>query len=317
MSLKLLALLPFADPVRNEYRQRLSKLEALGEICIAATLDEAAAAIATADILLAFGVHLRRDIFGLANRLKWVHALGTGVDGIVDAPSLRPDVIVTSTRGIHGASMSELAFLLMLSMARDFPRTLQAQQQSSWERWPAKLLSGKSVGILGVGLIAQALAPRCKAFDMRVVGFSRESRKVPFFDEVVPREALLRAAPELDFLIILIPLSAETRNIVSRDIIGVMKPTGFIINLARGGVIDEAALIEALDQRRLAGAALDTFVQEPLPPESPLWRARNLIVTPHIGGFFDTYPAQAVAQFAANLSRLAAGETELMINRER
>ena len=151
--------------------------------------DEAKAAMADADILFAFGASLKADFFENAPRLKWVHAMGTGVDGIVDSKHIDKNVLVTSTRGIHGAPMSEAAIMFMLTLARNFRRTLDQQASQVWHRFFPQLLSGKTVGILGVGLIAEALAPRCQALGMTVVGISRSTSKPAGFDRIVPRRS--------------------------------------------------------------------------------------------------------------------------------
>src|SRR5574340_33456 len=133
--------------------------------------------IGDADILLCFSPPMADHVVRDAKKLKWIQALGTGVDNIVDLPSLGPDVLVTNIRGIHGAPVSEATVAYMLSLARDMPRSVHAQDQSKWERWPSALLSGKTVGILGVGLIAEYLAPICKLFGMTVVGISSAPRQ--------------------------------------------------------------------------------------------------------------------------------------------
>jgi phosphoglycerate dehydrogenase-like enzyme len=287
-------------------------------VITASDLDEVEARLPEADILMAFGAQLRsRDIFARAPRLKWVNALGTGLDGIVDAPSPAPGVIVTSTRGIHGVPMSEMAFMLMLALARDFPRVVRAQDRGLYQRWTPSLLHGKTVGILGVGLSAEALAPRCKAFGMNVVGISRTARDIPAFDRFYDRGEIAAAVRELDFLVLLIPYAAETREIVDAGVIAGMKPTAYLINLARGGVVDEAALMEALQGGRIAGAALDAFEQEPLAADNPWWRVRNTIVTPHLAGTYDRYAEDAFRQFEANFAHFLANRPDLMTNRER
>jgi D-2-hydroxyacid dehydrogenase (NADP+) len=280
-------------------------------------LDALEAAIPEADILLSFGAPLRRDVFTRAKRLKWVQALGTGLDGITDQPSLGREVLVTATRGIHGIPMSEAAFMLMLGLLRDFPRVVAMQEQGKWQRWSSRLLHGRIVGILGTGGVAQDLAPRCAAFGMKVIGFSRSTRAVPGFHELRPRDTLLASAPELDILVCLVPLEPDTRGMVSRAVIAALQPTAYVINLARGAVIDQDALLEALQEGRIAGAGLDTFVQEPLPPDHPLWRAPNTICTSHTSGAFSTYVDRAVEQFEANLAHFLAGETHLMTHLEK
>src|SRR5262249_10315977 len=145
-------------------------------------------------------------------KLKWIQALGTGVDNIIDLPSLGKEVLVTNVRGIHGAPVSEATIAYMLSLARDLPRASRAQEKGQWERWPAALLAGKTVGILGVGLIAEYLAPICKALGMTVVGFSGSPREAKSFDRMVHRDDLVKAVRDVDFLVALTPLTPETRG---------------------------------------------------------------------------------------------------------
>lgn len=279
-----------------------------------ASLDEAEERIAEADIFMSFG--LPRDIFATANRLKWVHSLGTGVNGLVDAPSLGHGVIVTATRGNHGAPMSEAAFLMLLSLARDFPRALRQQAEQRWARYAPQLLRGKRVGVVGTGVIAREFAPRCKAFGMHVTGFSRTARPIGSFDEVTVRERLPELAPTLDFLVLLVPLDEASRHLVDARVLSAMKPTAFLVNLARGAVVDESALVDALRAGRIAGAGLDTFVEEPLPGTHPLWTTPNTLITPHLGGFCDETEKDIVRQFSANLARFLAGDFGRMANRE-
>jgi phosphoglycerate dehydrogenase-like enzyme len=265
---------------------------------------------------MCFGPQVRKDFFQHTPKLKWVHSLGTGTDGITDSPYLGRDVIVTATRGIHGAPISEMAFLMMLAFARDFRRIERQRVAKKWERYPGVLLAEKTVGILGVGAIAENLAPRCKAFGMRVVGVSRSVRPVAGFDKIYSRAELVQAAAELDYFVLLVPLEDDSRNIVNERVLAALKPTAFLINLARGGVLDEDALIAALNGKRLAGAALDAHATEPLPADSPLWTMPNVITTPHIGGYYDNYPRDAAMQFEQSLKHFVAGKPELMLHRE-
>jgi phosphoglycerate dehydrogenase-like enzyme len=210
-----------------------------------------------------------------------------------------------------------MAFLTMLALTRDFRRIERQRAEQKWERYPGALLSEKTVGILCLGAIAEDMAPRFKAFGMRVVGISRTRRPIPGFDQIYARSELVQAAAELDYLVLLVPLEDDTRNIVNDAVLSAMKPTAFLINLARGGVLDEDALLRALNNKQIAGAALDALAREPLPPDNPLWTMPNVIITPHIGGFSDTYVRDASRQFEQSLAHLAAGRTDLMLHREK
>ena len=165
---------------------------------------------------LTFGPMMKDEVLHGADKLRWVQALGTGVDNLIDLPSLRPEVVVTNIRGIHGAPVSEAALMMMLAVARHFAGSVRNQDRHVWTRWPAQLLEGKTVGIFGVGLIAEVLAPKCKALGMNVVGFTSAQRQLAGFDRMHDRGALIAKAGTLDFLVLLAPYSEEIRNLVCR-----------------------------------------------------------------------------------------------------
>ena len=270
--------------------------------------------IADTDILLCFSPPMADHVVRDAPKLKWIQALGTGVDNIIDLPSLGKEVLVTNIRGIHGAPVSEATIAFMLSLARDMPRTVHGQDRREWDRFPARLLAGRTVGILGVGLIAEYLAPICKTFGMTVIGITGSPRETRGFDRMVRREDLIAVAPELDFLVVLIPMSAETRNIVGAGLFKAMKPSACLVNVARGGVVDEDALIAALEAGEIAGAGLDVFSQEPLPSASPLWTTKNVTIFPHLGGYSEGYEDRAMPTIAHNMACFLEGRPQDMIN---
>jgi phosphoglycerate dehydrogenase-like enzyme len=270
--------------------------------------------IADVDVLMCFSPPMADHVVRDAPKLKWIQALGTGVDNIVDLPSLNKEVVVTNVRGIHGAPVSEATIAYMLSLARNMPRSVHAQDRGEWERWPSQLLAGKTVGILGVGLIAEYLAPICKAFGMTVVGITGSPRPTPSFDRMVKRDDLVAVAPELDFLVALIPMSAETHNIVGEKVFKAMKPTAYLVNVARGGVVDEPALIKALEAGEIAGAGLDVFAQEPLPAGNPLWKTKGVTIFPHLGGYSEGYEHRAMPTLAGNMEKYLAGDLKNMVN---
>jgi phosphoglycerate dehydrogenase-like enzyme len=287
------------------------------EVNFAGKLADIDPYIDAADILITFGAHLGLDapsILGRARNVKWVMALGAGVDHITDVPELRAEAMVTNMHGMHGVPMTEAALLAMLALAREMPRMLQNQNKHHWERYGSRLLYGKTVGILGIGAIAEALGPVCKAFGMTVVGISSAKRQVPGFDRMSHRDELARVVGELDHFVILTPLTAETRNIVDAKMLAGMKKSAFLINLARGGIVDENALIAALRNRQIAGAALDVFEREPLPPDHPFWAMDNVILSPHIGAFNADYIEQVLPFVKENMTRFLAGDTDRMLN---
>jgi D-2-hydroxyacid dehydrogenase (NADP+) len=313
---RLLVLLALSPPIRERYARELREAFPEIEVVLVESIEKGLPEMKRADILFTFGAHIARvDLFVDAPRLKWVQALGTGVDGITDKPSLRPDVIVTNIHGIHGPAMAEAAISAMLALARDLPLYVHHQDRREWVREPVSLLDGKTAGILGVGISGESLAPRLKALGMKVVGLSATPREVPGFDEIRPRSALAASVGGFDYLVVLAPYTPSTHNLVDAGILAAMKPKSFLVNLARGGLVDEAALIAALQQGPLAGAALDVFAAEPLPKDSPLWSLPNVLVTPHLGGFYDDYPDRALPILKENLRRFLAGDTATMIDR--
>jgi D-2-hydroxyacid dehydrogenase (NADP+) len=240
------------------------------------------------------GHHFQFDdrLLRSAPRLRWIQSLTTGTDAILQLAALRAEVTVTSTRGMHGPQMSELVFLQMLALLRNFPRMQRNQSAHRWDRWPQPLLAGKTVVIVGVGAIAEVLAPRCKAFGMTVYGISNSSRRPPGFDEILSRDELPRDAA----------------------VLSCMKPSAYLINVARGGVLDEQALLASLREQRIAGAALDVFRERQLPADSPLWSEDRIIITPHIGGMSDVYLDQAYPIVRDNIKLFLAGNLTGMKN---
>jgi phosphoglycerate dehydrogenase-like enzyme len=310
----LLILTEVQESMRARYKAMLLERFPQLTINVVGHHNEVGPYIADTDVLLCFSPPMADHVVRDAPKLKWIQALGTGVDNIIDLPSLGKEVVVTNIRGIHGAPVSEATIAFMLSLARNMPRTVHAQDASRWERLPAQLLCGKTVGILGVGLIAEYLAPICKQFGMTVVGITGSPRPMPSFDRMVKRDDLLKVVRELDFLVVLIPMSAETRNIVGEKVLAAMKPSAYLVNVARGGVVDEPALIKALESGQIAGAGLDVFSEEPLPPDNPLWKTKNVTIFPHLGGYSEGYEDRAMPTIAGNMAKFLNGDLKSMIN---
>jgi D-2-hydroxyacid dehydrogenase (NADP+) len=310
----LLILLAMPEPVRSQYRARMAACFPELNITLVDHHSKVDPHIAEADALLTFAPMLSDKVLASARRLKWVQALGTGVDNLIDRPALRKDVIVTNVHGIHGAPVSEAAIAAMLALARNLPRAVRLQDKRQWQRFPAQLLHDKTVGIFGIGAIAEALAPKCKAFGMRTIGVSSVPRELPGFDRMHASGELIALAGEFDFFVLLTPLTEKTRDCIDARVFAAMKPTSFFINLARGGVVDEAALLEALRERRIAGAALDVFNEEPLPAEHPFWGMDNVIITTHQGGFCDVYIDHAWPTIETNMRCFLNGDIAAMIN---
>jgi D-2-hydroxyacid dehydrogenase (NADP+) len=238
---------------------------------------------------------------------------GTGLDGIVDRSTLGLATWVTNARGFHGAPVSETALMLMLALARHVPTLVRAQAEHRWHFEPARLLSGSTVGILGVGHIAEALARRCKAFDMRVEGISRRSQ-AGGFDRLHAYTALEKVVGGFDYFVILAPLATVTRNSVNAQVLSAMKPGSVLINVARGGIVDEPALVEALRRGVPAAAGLDVFTEEPLNSASPLWDMPNVLISPHAAGHHTGYAESVLPIVEANWAAIRSGQEAQLIN---
>ena len=312
--MKLLVLLNFPEPVRRQYTRGLAAAFPQLDVEEASHHSSAGPLVADAEILVTFGAHISDAVLEKGERLRWIQALGTGVDGIVDRPALRPGVLVTSLHGLQSDSVSESVLGSMLALARNLPRSFRNQSAARWERFEVQLLKGKTAGILGVGAIATDLAPRLAALGVTVVGFTQTPRRLAGFAEMRLRSDLIHALSDIDYLILLLPYEPATSRIVNRDVLTAMKRTAFLVNVARGGVVDEPALIEALRDGTIAGAALDVFAEEPLPPDHPFWGMENVIITPHMAGFRSGYAEVALPVVIDNVRHFLAGEIDQMTN---
>lgn len=301
--------------VRNAYCTSIRKNFPGVTVNTVGHYSEADPYLASADIILTFGHrNISDETFRAAKNLKWVQALGTGTDGIADRLGDRKDIVITTTTGIHGAPVSETALAGMFAISRDIPRAVRSQNAGKRETWVPRLLYGKTVGILGSGTIALAMAPRCKALGMTVIGISASPRPAPGFDDMVARDRLPAMVGTLDYLVLMTSLSSGTRGIVSADLLKAMKPSSYLVNVARGDLIDEPALIEALRNNEIAGAALDVFAVEPLPENHPFWSMHNVIITHHQAGTHDRKTELTLSVIETNLRHFLAGEVTQMLN---
>jgi phosphoglycerate dehydrogenase-like enzyme len=249
-----------------------------------------------------------RNLLGRTSRLKWMQVMSAGVDRLSDEILQSPIRIVT-TSGLHGTPMGEVVLEMMLMFAKDAPACLQMKQAKEWRRYKPRLLRGQTVGILGLGSIGREIARLCRALGMKVTGLRRsDGPPVTEVDRVYPREQLQQFLGESDFVVLALPLTKETPGLIGERELRGMKPSAYLINVARGAVVDEGALIRALEENWIAGAGLDVFIQEPLPPDSRFYGLPNVIFSPHISGEMPDYESRATEIFCANLRRYITGE---------
>ncbi|MDW8406057.1 D-2-hydroxyacid dehydrogenase [Chloroflexus sp.] len=242
--------------------------------------------------------------------LRWLHIPRAGVDGSLIPDVIERDIIVTNSAGVHAIPISEFVMLFALSHVKQAARLHQLQAAHQWREPDMQLreLAGATMLIIGLGQIGQAIAERASAFGMRVWGSRRHPRPMAGVERVVGEGEWRSLLPEADFVVIAAPLTPLTRGMFGRAELALMKPDAYLINIARGEIVDEAALIAALRERRIAGAGLDVFAHEPLPPDNPLWELPNVFVTPHISWSSPHIRARTLDIFAYNLRALLNNE---------
>ncbi|MFZ3309278.1 MAG: D-2-hydroxyacid dehydrogenase [Xanthobacteraceae bacterium] len=270
--------------------------------------------IADVDVMMMFGLELRDHMLTGAPRLQWIQSLATGVDHFLRAPSLKPEVLITSGRGIHGAPMREQVVYMMMAVSRDAARQVEDHQHRVWQRRLWSTLHGKTAAIVGTGIVGAAIGELLKAFGMRTIGVSRAPRAEKGFDAMLPMEQLRDAAAKADYLINVLPATPTNLNLFDGAVFAAMKPSAYYISAGRGQTVDEAALIDALRERRIAGAAFDVFQTEPLPPDSPFWNLPNVFITPHVGGYIVEYEDFIMPLIVDNMRAFLAGRQSEMKN---
>jgi len=247
-------------------------------------------------------------------RLRWVHATSAGAGEQVGKAGLSPDalerVVITTSSGVHAVPLAEFAILGLLAVAKELPRLIEDQRARAWPevRRPVRELSGQTLFLLGLGEIGREVARLGKALGMRTVGFRRTEGPPPeWVDEVHGPQRLAELAGQADAMVVSLPMTEQTAGLVDRATIERLPASCIFVNIGRGGVVDEPALIDALRDRRIAGAVLDVFATEPLPADSPLWTLPNVLVTPHAAALSARENERIAELFADNLRRYLDG----------
>ena len=262
-----------------------------------------------ADTEIIYGFPPPQNVIRRAPKLEWMQTPLTGVDPFLQPDIISSPVIITNSRGIHGTQAGELVIMFMLMLAKKAHALLNSQQRGKWQPFFPALLHSKTIGILGFGSIGRDIARLAQAFGMKVMATrTRYMENSGNTVIVLPPDRMDLLLAESDFVVVTLPLTPETRNILGKAEFEKMKPTACLVNIARGGVIDEEALVQALRSNVIAGAALDVFAVEPLPAESELWKMPNVIVTPHLAGQRDDYYLLATGLFCDNLKQYLSGK---------
>jgi phosphoglycerate dehydrogenase-like enzyme len=251
---------------------------------------------------MTYGEDLTEEIIAECHCLRWIMVLSAGLEKMPMAALLERGIFVTNARGIHATPMSEYVMAVLLQLTRKTDTFMALQREKRWDRTVrVDELAGKSLVIAGAGAIGEAIAHKAKAFAMRTVGVNTSGKPRPGFDVIFPSSRLHEALAEGDFVVLTVPLTEKTRGWIGAEELAAMKPSAWLINIARGAVVREADLLAALQNGTIAGAVLDVFEQEPLPESHPFWTMPNVILTPHISGRSPLYMTRALEIFRHNL----------------
>jgi phosphoglycerate dehydrogenase-like enzyme len=292
---------PSAEEARA-YADRVSLPRRDVVLQVASTPGEAMPRLADTEILYAWG--FPSALLARMRRLRWIQVMGAGVEPFL-GPGLPRAVTVTRAAGIFGPWMAEYTLGWCLWVTQRMEAVRAAQRARRWEEVPPRRLRGATLCVVGLGDIGQTIARAARAFGMTVIGVSRAGGRGSGVQALHRPPALRLALARADFVVVTVPLTRGTRGLIGARALSAMKPTAWLINIARGPVVDEAALVDALEKRRIGGAVLDVFATEPLPPAHPLWGLDNAVITPHIAG--PSTPEEIAPIFNDNLRRYCAG----------
>jgi phosphoglycerate dehydrogenase-like enzyme len=260
------------------------------------------------------GRKLVEPVLRLAPAVRWIHSRSAGVEHLMFPAVTESAVPLTNARGVFSASLGEFVMAAVLFFAKDFPRMRRSQAAGRWDPFDVDWAAGRTIGIVGYGDIGRAVAQRARAFGMRVLALRRNldaARLDALVDEAIPLERSHELMAQSDYVVIAAPLTPTTRGLVGAPEIAAMKPTAVLINVGRGPIVNEVALVAALEQGRIRGAALDVFDTEPLPPEHPFYRLENVLLSPHCADNTPGWLEGAMRFFLENLERFRAGQTLL------
>lgn len=269
--------------------------------------------LAEADILFDFDYPNINELPQLAPKLKWIQATSAGIGQLVKRTGLiDTEIVFTTASGIHATALAEFCAMAILMFAKDAFRLAAEKEKRHWARYCGRQVAGTTLGVVGLGRVGRAVARLGRCLGMQVVGIKRSVAGIDLatlpVDELLPPEGLPALLPRADYLVLITPHTDATDKLLGAAEIAAMKPGAVLINIARGAVVDEPALLEALRSGHLGGAALDVFAHEPLPPDSPLWELPNVLISPHSASTVAQENAELTARFCRNLRHFLAGE---------
>jgi phosphoglycerate dehydrogenase-like enzyme len=299
-----------ADALEAAVVDRLPDLD----LRVARTPADSRELVGNAEVSIA--ASLPAEVLAAAEELRWVQALSAGVD-FYDHDALRErGVLLTSAAGVHAEPMAEQTLGYLLLFEREILRGVRQQETGRWLRYEGGELRGKTLGIVGVGAVGSRVAELAEVLGMTVLGTKCDPSTVPdAVDEVWAPDGLHELLVRADYVVVACPLTDETRGLIGREELGIKDDEGVLVNVARGPIVDEGALVEALQKGVVRGAALDVFETEPLPPDSPLWDLPNAVLTPHMAGSTPHKEHRLADLFATNLEAFHDGDADAMANR--
>jgi D-2-hydroxyacid dehydrogenase (NADP+) len=290
--------------------------QACGDAEIVRSKDKQDALRLAGDVDVLLAGYFSPELFRVSRNLKWIQAFSAGVERFLIPEVVNGEVILTNAAGVYSVPVAEHAIALMLCLNRKLHMFIANQAERIWLSEESELmmdveeLNGKTVGIVGLGRIGSEIAARAKCFGMTVIGLKKNvsEGKPNFVDELVSSEKLLDVLGRCDFVVLQTPLTEETEGMFGEEELRKMKKTAYLINTGRGRLVQQNKLIQALQEGWIAGAGLDTFGVEPLPVESPLWRMKNVVITPHVGGYSPHDFERLMGVFCENLKCFINGQ---------
>src|SRR5579884_891553 len=306
--MKPIRLLAIADPA-GPHLQPIRDLAPAADVRIGNSREWLADEMPAADVILHGGYNGRefRELWPLARKARWVHSLQTGVESMLTPEFVASPVPLTNARGVYAEPLAEFVLAAVLYFAKRIPLMIAQQRERSWRLLDVEMIAGRTMGIVGYGEIGRAAGRLAKAVGMRVLAVRRRPEPDSIAERVAGPEELPEVLRTSDYVVAAAPNAPGTRHLLGKAELACMKESAVLINVGRGAVIDEAALIEALREKRIAGAALDVFEKEPLPPDSPLWAMENVLVSPHSADRTADWLDRAVRRFVDNFERFRDG----------
>lgn len=310
--MKILLIVPEERPLRNVTKEHLAKIRSQSsdiDLQIVAASDTREIEKQMLDANVVAGIPSSIPNLSEAKNLKWVHSFSAGMDKVLTPELVGSNVLCSNSAGIHATPIAEHIIAFLLTFTRKLKETFEQQQQKKWQRIDELTeLKDKNVLVIGLGKIGSEAARLASCFGAHVCAIDTSGKEKPsFVKELGTTEQLSAFLGKADFVVLCLPHTKDTHHFINKERLGIMQPYAVLLNIGRGGVVDEQALIEALQQKKIGGAGLDVTEKEPLPKDSPLWDMENVVITPHHSGISEKYMDRAIERFCLNLQAFLEG----------